>query len=67
MDAQKMDISSEAAALADILNWSADLPGWQRDALRRLCSQGKLEPIDITELVAICKGVTPASPMDASQ
>lgn len=66
MDEQKMDLSSEAAALADILNWSADLPGWQRDALRRLCSQDKLDPNDLTELVAICKGVAPASPMDAS-
>ena len=28
--------------LADIL-WSADLPGWQRDALRQICRQTKPE------------------------
>lgn len=66
MDEQNNDLSTEADALADILNWSADLPSWQRDALRRLCSQEKLEPNDITELVAICKDAAPASPMDAS-
>ncbi len=37
MEEQDGDISNEAAALADILRWSADLPAWQQDALRRLC------------------------------
>jgi hypothetical protein len=54
MEAQENDLSNEAAALADILKWSADLPAWQRDALRRLCSQTKLEVADITSLVSIC-------------
>lgn len=66
MDEQSNDLSNEAAALADILKWSADLPGWQRDALRLLCGQTKLEPADITALVAVCKGDNPAAPLDAS-
>lgn len=66
MDQQNTDLSNEAAALADILKWSVDLPGWQRDALRRLCSQTKLEPADIAALVAVCKGGNPAAPLDAS-
>ncbi|MGX9120960.1 AAA family ATPase [Mesorhizobium sp. BHbsci] len=66
MEAQENDLSNEAAALADILKWSADLSAWQRDALRRLCSQTKLEAADITALVAICKGDSPAVPLDVS-
>lgn len=66
MDQQNTEPSNEAAALADILKWSVDLPGWQRDALRRLCSQTKLEPADIAALVAVCKGSNPAAPLDAS-
>ena len=59
MDEQNTDLSNEAAALADILKWSVDLPGWQRDALRRLCGQTKLEPADIAALVAVCKAALP--------
>lgn len=66
MDAQETDLSNEAAALADILNWSGDLPAWQRDALRRLCGQSKLETADITALVAICKGADRGNPLDAN-
>jgi energy-coupling factor transporter ATP-binding protein EcfA2 len=66
MDAQETDLSNEAAALADILKWSTDLPAWQRDALRRLCGQSKLETADITALVAICKGADGGSPLDTN-
>jgi len=66
MDAQENDLSNEAAALADILTWSVDLPAWQRDALRRLCAQSKLETADITALVAICKGTDEGSPLNAN-
>lgn len=66
MDAKDSDLSNEAAALADILKWSADIPAWQRDALRRLCSQAKLEPTDVTSLVAICKAVERGQPLDAT-
>lgn len=66
MEEQDSDLSNEAVALADILKWSLALPAWQRDALRRLCSQAKLEPADITALVAICKSTDQAVPLDAS-
>jgi hypothetical protein len=66
MNEPDCDLSNEAAALADILKWSADVPGWQRDVLRRLCGQIKLEPADISALVAVCKGDSPATPLDAS-
>ncbi|TAY16695.1 hypothetical protein ELH91_07840 [Rhizobium leguminosarum] len=66
MDAQDADLSNEAAALADILRWSADIPAWQRDALRRLCGQAKLEPADLTSLVAICKAVEEGLPLNAT-
>jgi hypothetical protein len=48
MDDQEAAISNEAVALADILKWSTNLPAWQRDALRRLCSQTKLDAAEIT-------------------
>jgi energy-coupling factor transporter ATP-binding protein EcfA2 len=66
MDSQDEDLSTEAAALADILEWSSDIPDWQRDALRRLCVQANLEPADLTSLVAICKGAEHGSPLDAT-
>ncbi len=66
MEAQENDLSNEAAALADILTWSGDLPAWQRDALRRLSNQTKLDVADITALVAICKSDATAVPLDAS-
>ena len=44
-------MTTEAEALANILAWSADSPGWQRDALRRLATQAALEPAEIDELV----------------
>lgn len=58
-------MTTEAEALANILAWSADNPGWQRDALRRLATQAALEPAEINELVAICKGDSPAVPLEA--
>jgi energy-coupling factor transporter ATP-binding protein EcfA2 len=57
---------TEAAALANVLTWSADNPGWQRDALRRLATQAALEPAEIDELVAISKGDSPAIPLDVA-
>ena len=38
-----------------ILDWSADRPAWQRDALRRIVQAQKLTDGDIAELVALCK------------
>jgi energy-coupling factor transporter ATP-binding protein EcfA2 len=63
---QDSDLSTEAAALTDILKWSVDQPAWQRDALRRLCDQAKLDVTDIGALVAICKGADQGTPLDTS-
>jgi hypothetical protein len=41
--------------LEDILKWSEDRPGWQRDALRRLVLNGELSDEDIGALTEICK------------
>lgn len=57
-------MTTEAEALANILAWSADSPGWQRDALRRLATQPTLDPTEIDELVSICKGDNPSVPLD---
>lgn len=66
METQENDLSNEAAALADILKWSAELPPWQQDALRRLCGHASLEAADITALVGVCKGGAAGAPLDAS-
>ncbi|QEO97194.1 AAA family ATPase [Xanthomonas oryzae] len=58
-------MTTEAEALANILAWSADSPGWQRDALRRLATQAALEPVEIDELASICKGDNPTVPLEA--
>lgn len=46
---------NEADVLAEILVWSTDCPMWQRDVLRRLCTKGELEEMDLDELTALCK------------
>lgn len=58
-------MTTEAEALANILAWSVDSPGWHRDALRRLATQAALEPAEIDELASICKGDNPAVPLEA--
>lgn len=58
-------MTTEAEALANILAWSADGPDWQRDALRRLATQAISEPAEIDDMVAICKGDSPAVPLEA--
>lgn len=58
-------MTTEAEALASILAWAADSPSWQRDALRRLATQGALESAEIDELVSICKGEGSGVPLEA--
>lgn len=41
--------------LQEILEWSSDRPGWQRDALRRLMVNGELSDEDVFALAEICK------------
>ena len=59
-------MTTEVEALASILAWSADCPGWQRDALRRLATDGGIDAAALDELVAICKGENPAVPLEAA-
>ncbi|MDE2466384.1 MAG: hypothetical protein KGO02_22125 [Alphaproteobacteria bacterium] len=44
------------SVLEEVLDWSADRPSWQRDALRRVVLSGELTQEDIDALTAICKG-----------
>lgn len=39
----------------EILDWSAEQPIWQRDALRRLVTQGDISDDDIADLASLCK------------
>lgn len=58
-------MTTEVEALGNILTWSADCPGWQRDALRRVATQGDIDGAEIDELVAICKGDSAAVSLEA--
>jgi energy-coupling factor transporter ATP-binding protein EcfA2 len=42
-------------ALAEIVGWCGELPGWQQDAMRRIVECCDLTAEDIGELVALCK------------
>lgn len=44
-----------ANELREIVDWSANQPMWQRDALRRLLQQRGLDDDDISELLLICR------------
>jgi energy-coupling factor transporter ATP-binding protein EcfA2 len=57
---------SEAAVLADIVEWSKACPPWQRDALRRLCLQDELDGNDIAALTMLCKDGTAADALSAA-
>lgn len=59
-------MTTEAEALANILAWSTDCAGWQRDALRRLAAEGSVDANGIDELVAVCKGTSAAVPLEAA-
>ena len=48
-------IQTEADAFRDILEWVVDRPVWQKDALRRLVTQGELTDGDVDALTALCK------------
>lgn len=46
---------AQETVLDAILEWSSDRPAWQRDALRRVVSKGRLADDDLRELVLLCK------------
>jgi energy-coupling factor transporter ATP-binding protein EcfA2 len=50
-----MSVDSAKTALQRILDWSRDRPAWQRDALRRIVSKGRLDSVDVRELTQLCK------------
>lgn len=55
---------TEQQAFAELLAWAAGRPAWQRDALRRLVLNGKLDDQDIEALVALCLDPTmPCEPI----
>ncbi len=54
---------TETAVLASLVEWSADCPAWQRDAMRRLCEKDTLESTDIDALISICKSKSDAVPI----
>jgi energy-coupling factor transporter ATP-binding protein EcfA2 len=56
-------MTTEADALADIVDWSSNCPAWQRDALRRLATQSSITPAEIDELVTISKGGSQGTPI----
>jgi len=41
--------------LVSIQDWSKGRPSWQRDALRRIVTQGKLGDLDLRELECLCR------------
>jgi energy-coupling factor transporter ATP-binding protein EcfA2 len=57
-------MTTESEALTSILVWAADVPSWQRDALRRLATDGSVDAADLDQLTSICKGEMAAIPLD---
>lgn len=49
----------------ELLNWSVSRPAWQRDALRRIITAGKIEAADIQELTQLCRAAHNANPPGA--
>ena len=54
-DTNDQGTGSVTKALADILAWSRNCPEWQRDALRRLFINGRLDESDTSDLTCLCK------------
>ena len=48
-------LSTTGGVLGTVLLWSRKRPEWQRDALRRIVSRGKLDQTDLNELAELCK------------
>ena len=50
-----MTTTPTKTVLETILDWSNGRPAWQRDALRRIVSDGRLNEDEPNEIVALCK------------
>ena len=48
-------MSPETTVLETILAWSENRPMWQRDALPRIVSKGRLDDNDLKELITLCR------------
>jgi energy-coupling factor transporter ATP-binding protein EcfA2 len=48
-------VRSNGNVLAEIVSWSAQLPAWQQDGLRRVIEDCSLSSQDIDELTQLCK------------
>ncbi len=55
--------NDEAVVLAELVEWAADRPAWQQDALRRLATQNDLDEEDIDELLQVAKGIEEGRPI----
>ena len=55
--------NEETLVLAELVEWSAKMPLWQRDALRRLATQNDLDEEDIDDLLRVAKGVKEGHPI----
>lgn len=58
----------QKSLLGEILDWSKERPGWQRDALRRLFTTGDITAQDISDLANLCKaarGLSDPRPFEA--
>lgn len=53
--APPMPTAPATTVLERILDWSTSKPTWQRDALRRIVSQGRPDDTALAELVVLCK------------
>src|SRR5665811_1445553 len=53
--------------LLDILEWSTQLPDWERDALRRVVTQHEVTDTGIDELLSLLKTTKRAQPPDETQ
>jgi len=51
----KKTAATPKTVLETVLDWSLDRPEWQRDALRRIVVNGKLDSNDLKELLDLCK------------
>lgn len=47
--------TAQLTVLESILEWSTGRTAWQRDALRRIVSNGKLTARDLEDLIELCK------------
>src|SRR3546814_10309031 len=50
-----MNKKANKTVLETILDWSADRPLWQRDALRRIVTGGTPDDDGVKDILALCK------------